>query len=160
MSSGKGQPAGPRWTQTWLSGARAAGADLGRPGERFGFPASGSGAIAGYGRRLVALFVDWGLSMLVASLLARAFEWSPPQRSLTTLVVFGIQTWLLTGLAGTTLGKRLCGLRVVRPDGRPVGLGWSLARAVLLLLVIPALIWDRDYRGLHDRAANTAVVNI
>ncbi|MBT2209612.1 MULTISPECIES: RDD family protein [Actinomadura] len=152
--------AGPRWTQTWLSGARAAGADLGRPGERFGLPASGSGSVAGYGRRLVALFVDWGLSMLVASLLTRAFEWTPSERSLCTLIVFGVQAWLLTGLAGTTLGKRLCGLRVVRPDGGPVGPVWALARALLLLLVVPALVWDRDYRGLHDRAANTVVVHL
>ncbi|WP_131738629.1 RDD family protein [Actinomadura roseirufa] len=160
MSSGKGQSAGPRWTQTWLGGARAAGADLGRPGERFGFPRSGRGAIAGYGRRLVALFVDWGLSMLVASLLARAFDWSSAQRSLWTLVIFGIQAWLLIALAGTTLGKRLCGLRVVRLDGRPVGLAWALARTLLLLVVVPALLWDRDYRGMHDRASNTAVVNL
>ncbi|QXJ25223.1 RDD family protein [Actinomadura graeca] len=158
MTSGKQRDA--RWTQTWLSGARAAGADLGQPGERLGLPGSGSGAVAGYGRRLVALFVDWGLSMLVASLLARTLDWSPSQRSLWTLIIFGIQAWLLTGAAGTTLGKRLCGIRVVRVDGRPVGLGWSLARAALLLLVIPALLWDRDYRGLHDRAANTVVVGL
>lgn len=156
MSSGKG----PRWTQTWLSGARAAGADLGDPGERFGFPESGSGAVASYPRRIGALFVDWGLSTLVASLLASTLDWGPPERSTWTLVVFGIQAWVLTSLIGMTIGKRLCGIRVIRLDGRPVGLGWGLARTFLLLLVIPALLWDRDYRGLHDRAANTAVVNI
>ncbi|QFG25767.1 RDD family protein [Actinomadura sp. WMMB 499] len=156
MSSGKG----PRWTQTWLGGARAAGVDLGQPGERIGFPENGSGAVASYGRRIAALFVDWGLSMLVASLLATSLDWGPPERSTWTLVVFGVQAWLLTSLLGVTIGKRLCGIRVVRLDGRPVGLGWGLARSLLLLLVIPALLWDRDYRGLHDRAANTAVVNI
>jgi hypothetical protein len=31
-------------------------------------------------------------------------------------------------------------------------------RTLLLVLVVPALIWDRDYRGLHDRAANSVVV--
>ncbi|WP_030145092.1 RDD family protein [Spirillospora albida] len=161
MSSGKERAAaGPRWTQTWLSGARAAGADLGAPGARFGLPEHGPGAVASYGRRLVALFVDWGLSMLVASLLARSFDWTPAGRSTATLVVFGIQAWLLTALIGTTMGKRLCGIRVVRPDGRRVGFGWALARSALLVLVVPALIWDRDYRGLHDRAANTVVVNV
>jgi uncharacterized RDD family membrane protein YckC len=30
---------------------------------------------------------------------------------------------------------------------------------VLLLLFIPALIWDRDGRGLHDRAAGTVVLH-
>jgi uncharacterized RDD family membrane protein YckC len=29
---------------------------------------------------------------------------------------------------------------------------------VLLCLLIPALIWDRVGRGLHDRAAGTVVV--
>ncbi|MFA1547424.1 RDD family protein [Actinomadura chokoriensis] len=162
MSSGKGrrEAAGPRWTQTWLSGAGAAGADLGRPGERLGLPESGSGAVASYGRRLVALFLDWALSMLVASLLARGLGWDPSERSMWTLVIFGLQAWVLTALLGVTIGKRLCGIRVARLDGRPVGLGWALARTALLLLVLPALFWDRDYRGMHDRASNTIVVNI
>lgn len=161
MSGGKGRAAGPRWTQTWLSGAGAAGADLGRPGERLGLPDGGSGAVASYGRRLVALFLDWALSMLVASLLARVFDWDPADRSMWTLLIFGLQAWVLTAFLGVTIGKRLCGIRVARLDGRPfVGLGRALARAALLLLVLPALFWDRDYRGLHDRAANTVVVNI
>lgn len=161
MSSGKGrqEAARPRWTQTWLSGAGAAGADLGRPGERLGLPGGGSGAVASYGRRLVALFADWGLSMLVASLLARQFGWEQAERSLWTLVIFGVQAWILTAFLGMTIGKRLCGIRVVRLDGRPAGLGWALARTALLLLVLPALFWDRDYRGMHDRAGNTVVVN-
>jgi hypothetical protein len=33
-------------------------------------------------------------------------------------------------------------------------------RTILLLLVVPALIADRDLRGLHDRAANTIVIRI
>ncbi|MFB4315612.1 RDD family protein [Actinomadura sp. 21ATH] len=161
MSTGKErQPANARWTQTWLGGARSAGADLGTPGTRLGLPEKGSGAVAGYGRRLVALFVDWGASLLIATFLTRTFGWEPAQRSMWTLVVFGVMVWLLTGLLGTTIGKRLAGIRVVRLDGRPVGPVWSLARTFLLLLVVPALVWDRDYRGLHDRAANTAVVNI
>ncbi|MEU6749273.1 RDD family protein [Spirillospora sp. NPDC046719] len=161
MSGGKEQQAArPRWTQTWLGGARAAGADLGRPGERLGLPESGSGAVASYGRRLFALFIDWALSTLVASGLAAALDWSAPQRSLWTLVIFGIQAWLLTATIGTTIGKRLCGIRVVRLDGRPVGFLMGFARSLLLVLVVPALIWDRDYRGMHDRASNTAVVNI
>ncbi|MFI0349858.1 RDD family protein [Actinomadura sp. 9N407] len=162
MSTGKErqpQPQGQRWTQTWLGGARAAGADLGYPGERLGLPEKGSGAAAGYGRRLLALFIDWGVSLLIASFLTRLLEWSPPQRSMWTLVIFGVQIWLLIGLLGTTIGKRLTRIRVARLDGRPVGPVWALARTALVLLVVPALIWDRDYRGMHDRAANTIVVN-
>ncbi|MCP9954784.1 RDD family protein [Actinomadura madurae] len=108
----------------------------------------------------MALFVDWGLSMLVASLLARSLGWEPAERSMATLLVFGVQAWVLTAFLGTTIGKRLCGIRVARLDGRPVGPVRALVRTLLLLLVVPALIWDRDYRGLHDRAGNTVVVTI
>ncbi|MBW8480805.1 RDD family protein [Actinomadura parmotrematis] len=160
MSSGKqGGPGGQRWTQTWLGGARSAGVDLGRPGERLGLPAEGSGSAAGYGRRLGALFIDWVIALLISTLLTRVLDWTPSQRSLTTLAVFALMSWILVGTAGVTIGKGVTGIRVARLGGGPVGPVWALVRAVLLVLVVPAMIWDRDYRGLHDRAADTVVVN-
>jgi uncharacterized RDD family membrane protein YckC len=150
----------PRRTAgTWLSGARAAGADLGYPGERIGLPDEGPGAVAGYGRRFVALFVDWLLAMLLSGALAAAFHWSSVTRSFVTLAVFGVLAWLLTAVFGTTVGKRLAGLRVAGLNGeRRVGALWALERAVLLVLVVPAVLWDRDHRGLHDRVAGTVVL--
>jgi uncharacterized RDD family membrane protein YckC len=71
-----------------------------------------------------------------------------------------VEVFLLTALTGFTVGKRLTGIRVIRLDGRPVGLWWSLVRTVLLLTVIPPLVYDRDLRGLHDKAANTVVVRV
>lgn len=147
-----------RPTGSWLSGARAAGADLGYPGERLGLPEDGPGAVAGYGRRLVALAIDWLIALLIAQALSPALHLTPGARSFATLTIFGVLAWLLTGLFGTTAGKRLAGLRVVRPDGESVGLLWAFERAVLLVLLIPAVLWDRDHRGLHDRAAGTVVV--
>jgi uncharacterized RDD family membrane protein YckC len=143
---------------SWIEGARAAGVELGHPGERMGLPREGTGSVAGYGRRLASLMIDWLLALLVATALAAALHLDAQARSLLTLVVFGVVAWLLTGLTGTTVGKALCGLRVVRTDGGPVGLVWAFVRTLLLVLVVPALIWDRDYRGLHDRAADTVVV--
>jgi hypothetical protein len=35
-----------------------------------------------------------------------------------------------------------------------------LVRAALLCLAVPALIWDRDHRGVHDRVSNTMVVRM
>lgn len=141
-----------------MGGVRAAGADLGYPGERLGLPAEGTGAVASYGRRLVALVADWLIAMLIATILVAALHWGVQARSLVTLIVFGLMSWLITGIVGTTPGKLLSGLRVTRLDGRGVGLLWGLVRAVLLVIVVPALFWDRDHRGLHDRAANTVVV--
>ena len=43
-------------------------------------------------------------------------------------------------------------------DGAPIGLPRAALRTLLLCLLIPALIWDRAGRGLHDKAAGTVVV--
>jgi uncharacterized RDD family membrane protein YckC len=33
-------------------------------------------------------------------------------------------------------------------------------RTVLLLLLVPAVIWDRDGRGLHDKVSGTLLVRV
>jgi uncharacterized RDD family membrane protein YckC len=144
-----------RWAGSWLSGTlgRPETGDADRfPGQRFGLPEEGSGSVAGIGRRLLALLIDWLLCTLIALAVFHSRWW--------TLPVFAVETYLLTALTGFTVGKRLLGMRVIRIDGRPAGLGWALVRTILLLIVIPALITDRDLRGLHDRAANTIVIRI
>jgi uncharacterized RDD family membrane protein YckC len=77
-----------------------------------------------------------------------------------TIAVFAAEVWLLTALTGFTVGKRLVGIRVVRIDGKPVGLLWALVRTLLFLCVIPPLVYDGDLRGLHDKAANTIVIRV
>jgi hypothetical protein len=128
------------------------------PGERLGLPRTGSGSVAGYGRRLGALFIDWLVALLTVSFIAAAAGWRLTPGNLWPVAAFGVETWLLTALLGLTFGKRMLGLRVVRVDGQPVGPLWALVRTALLLAVVPALLWDRDYRGLHDKAAQTVVV--
>lgn len=108
------------------------------------------------GRRVGALFVDWTLCAFVAAALLRSPYW---ELQYWTLVIFAAQEFVLTALIGVTVGKRLFGIRVARLDGRMIGL-WALVRTILILCVIPPLMTDRDLRGLHDRAANTAVVRI
>lgn len=72
---------------------------------------------------------------------------------------------LCEGLGGTTVGKLLLGLRVVRIDGRPCGVGAALLRAVLrfvdgMLFGLPAVLSMREplNQRLGDRAAGTLVV--
>ena len=133
------------------------------PGEDLGLPEFGAGSVAGWSRRLGALLIDW----LVCSLIAIAFLYHPtlghPADVLVrprpwTLAVFGVQDFLLTATTGFTIGKRLTGLRVIRLDGKPVGFAMALVRTVLLMLVVPAMMMDRDLRGLQDKAARTVVV--
>jgi uncharacterized RDD family membrane protein YckC len=134
------------------------------PGEHFGLPESGAGSIAGWSRRAGALLIDW----FICSLIAIAFLYHPTaghaanvfvEPRAWTPVVFLAEDWLLTATAGFTIGKRLTGLRVIRLDGhQPVGFGRALIRTVLLMLVVPAMMMDRDLRGLQDKAAGTVVI--
>jgi uncharacterized RDD family membrane protein YckC len=103
-------------------------------------------------RRVVALFIDWLLSMLIAYWLTKSQFW--------TIAVFAVEVYILTVLGGSTVGKRLVGIRTVRVGGGPIGFGWALVRTALLLTVVPPLLTDRDLRGLHDRASDTIVVRI
>ena len=135
-----------------MDGAKAPSDRPAYPGEKFGLPEDGPRSVAGMGRRLGALLIDWAVCTLIAVALFHDQYW--------TLVVFAVQDYLLTSLTGLTLGKRLTGIRVARLDGRPVGLLWGLVRTLLLLTVIPPLVTDRDLRGLHDRAANTIVIRL
>ena len=124
------------------------------PGEALGFPAQGPGSVSGLGRRLGALVIDWLLCTVVAYGLFRA--------QYLTIVVFAVEVYLGTALGGLTIGKRLLNIRVIRvlKRGEPVGFGWAAVRTLLLLCVVPALLLDRDLRGLHDRASDTVVVRI
>jgi uncharacterized RDD family membrane protein YckC len=67
----------------------------------------------------------------------------------------------LVGLAisGSTLGMAALGLRVGSDQGGRASLYAVGMRTVLLFLVIPAVIWDADGRGLHDRVAHTIIVS-
>jgi hypothetical protein len=48
------------------------------------------------------------------------------------------------------------GIRAV--DGKKLGTIPTVLRTLLLGLAIPALIWDRDGRGLHDKITKSIAV--
>jgi len=148
---------------SWVSGPRAAleasGIDLGYRGERLGLPEYGIGSVANFGRRGVALFIDWITSALVASLIFPEWPYGSQQSAFATLGVFFVVKAIFTTLGGASFGQRIMGLRVL-PLGRTyTNPPRSMLRTFLICLVIPAVIWDRDGRGLHDKAVGTVVVN-
>ncbi|OKI05457.1 hypothetical protein A6A06_10745 [Streptomyces sp. CB02923] len=147
---------------SWISGPRAAaedmGVEFGYRGQQLGLPAEGPGSIARPGRRFAALFVDWALCTLVAyGLLSHGRADSTSNWALAVFVVLSVLT---VGTVGFTPGKRLLGLRVVAEGGGRLPLLRVVLRTVLLAVVIPAVIWDRDGRGLHDRLARAVQVRI
>lgn len=124
------------------------------PGQRLGRPEQGPGSVGRVGRRLVALVVDWFLCWALA-------EWLVPQwneQSLMSLAFLLVLNVLLVGATGHTPGHLLLGLQVQTLGGRPAGFARAAVRSLLLCLVIPAVVFDPDQRGLHDRAADTILV--
>jgi uncharacterized RDD family membrane protein YckC len=131
-------------------------------GQRLGLPESGAGSLSTTGVRLGAFLVDAIASSLVAALFVQgshrhgATAHLPGSWSLIPLAVDYLVGMLV---GGRTLGMYLVGLRVIRVDRvSAVDPGRAALRTVLLFALIPAVIWDRDGRGLHDRLTDTAVV--
>ncbi len=119
---------------------------------------------ASWGRRILALFLDWIGSTLVVLAFVGLDEYGEPgsPAQLYTVGVFVIEAALFTWLLGGSFGKLLTGLRVVPARGRgrlanPLPL---LGRQIAIALVIPPLVFRSDGRGLHDLLAGTATVTM
>ncbi|HOB56235.1 MAG: RDD family protein [Microbacteriaceae bacterium] len=121
------------------------------PGRRLGLPASGPRSVGRLGRRIAALVIDWGTAVLVSVAFFQYQAWA-------TLAIFaGVQVLFLLTINASP-GHLLLGMRVVPIAGGYLGLWRPFARTLLLCLVIPALIWDLDQRGMHDRLVGTVLV--
>jgi uncharacterized RDD family membrane protein YckC len=133
------------------------------PGERLGLPQSGPGSVAGWGRRFGALAIDWVASGLTAGLVF-GYQWFGATAGeqgwvgLSPMLVFLLEATLLTPLLGGSFGQLLLRVGVVRLDGRPVNFLHVFVRTLLVCLVVPPLVFNRDQRGLHDLAVNTVTL--
>jgi len=140
------------------------------PGERLGLPRSGRGSVARVGRRICALLVDWWIALLVVSLLRgslgaapatvsdAAFISSAQGQSLQVLTLFVVLQIVGIPIMGGSIGHRLLGCYVAPLTGGWVGLWRPIVRSLLLALVIPAVVWDSDQRGFHDKIAGTVLL--
>ena len=121
------------------------------PGRRIGLPPSGARSIGRLGRRLGAIAIDWGTAVLIS---VAFFEYDP----LATLAVFVVVQIVFLMTANGSPGHLILGMRVVPVAGGYLGWWRPIVRTVLLALVIPAVIWDKDQRGLHDLLIDTVLV--
>ena len=78
----------------------------------------------------------------------------PVSRSILT-DVFDVPA--LRELLGDLRARRV---RVVPVSGRSPMLLRAVVRTALMLLVLPAVVWNRDTQPLHDVVAGTAVVTL
>lgn len=131
-------------------------------GQHLGLPETGPGSLATTGVRLGAFLVDAFASALIAGLFVQGRAGKGAAGHLPgswSLIPFALDYVVGILVAGRTLGMYLVGLRVIRvTQAVAVGPLRALGRTALLALLLPALIWDRDGRGIHDRLTDTAVV--
>lgn len=109
----------------------------------------------GLWRRVFALMIDWLMSLAVASAF---FHSSSSFNNFAPLGVFFIEVWVLTSLQGASAGQRILRMKVVRfaDGGRPT-VTQALIRTVLLCLVVTAVTFDENGRGLHERLSGTVL---
>jgi uncharacterized RDD family membrane protein YckC len=159
------------------------------PARVAGGPASGARPAAalppaGPDRRLYAFVIDRAVAWTLDAVLVAVAWWQVGSRgqavlgvalaAIAVLLVTGAFAVLL-GLRGTSPGRALMGLRVVRPDGdAPIGVGRALLRSlVLALATLPtfgfgaaSLAWTAVMdpggrrRGWHDKVADSVVVDV
>lgn len=146
-----------RWIDIWLPGSGSAAPAGAHPGEKFGLPAEGISAAAGFGRRLAALTVDWLLGYAVAALFLGSAVSSAP---FTVLGIWFLLTVVPVAVFGASAGMTAFGIRVASIGSEPVvGVPRAVLRTALIALVVPPLVRDADGRGWHDRASRTIVVH-
>ena len=145
---------------SWLEGpgAQRPDADTDYPGRRLGLPQRGTGSVGRFGRRLVAVFVDWTMCQLVAYAVFGVTLGQGSGGSWAPLGIFAVENLVLLSTLGSTFGQRLLGMQLASVTGGRASVVQILVRTVLLCLAVPALIWDRDQRGLHDQAARTVLI--
>ena len=132
-------------------------------------PAGGpSGPRASFGRRAVALIIDWLLLGIVY-----AIVWAVTNQALGSVVelIGGLFyfAYFEGGPTGQTIGKRAMGIRVYdfSSSGGPIGFGRGVIRYLGRLLSGFAcglgylwMLWDKEKQCWQDKIATTVVVPV
>jgi len=116
-------------------------------------------ARVGFWRRFVATLLDYALLAMLLRLLDHL-----PMLFLFLWVAYHVVMW---AWRGTTIGGIVVGIKIIRPDGRPINFAVALVRA--LAGIFSAMVfflgffwagWDREKQAWHDNIAGTIVVRV
>jgi hypothetical protein len=78
-----------------------------------------------------------------------------------TLAIFFVETFLLTAFGGATAGHRAIRVKVINfQSGASPTLLQALTRTVLLCLVVTAITYDENGRGIHERLSGTKLFDL
>ena len=155
---------------------------------REGVAPAGAQIYAGFWVRLGAYLIDTIILAMVGSVLQLAFTGTlinmpdftprsqPAEVLAPMLAAVGVLTLLNMAIAacyeglfiarvGATPGKMIAGLKVIRADGGPVGMGRAFGRyfakilsSLTLLIGFLMAAFDAERRALHDMICDTRVV--
>lgn len=125
-------------------------------------PQTGTGSIARPGRRIGALLIDYIAATIIATGFLGYDQFALPAEAGLTMFapmgVFALLQILFIPTAGGSPGHRILGMRVVRLGSGWVGVWRPIVRTLLIVIVIPAVIWDADQRGVHDKVTGLVLI--
>ena len=141
---------------------------------REGAAVGGALDYAGFGRRFGAKMIDtllvyainFGVGFVAALTGGEEATITLFALAVNMVIAFGYPIFFL-GKWGQTLGKMAVGVKVVAPDGEPIGYGRAAGRVLAEIVTgftigigYLMVLWDDERRSLHDRIASTRVVNV
>lgn len=109
------------------------------------------------GRRMLGLAVDWAFCYFITwGFLA---EPGTNEFTLTNYSLYLGQYLLFSILGGATPGHKIVGLKIVRFfDGQAPTPKQALIRTALLAIVVTAVTFDQNGRGINERLSGTVLV--
>ena len=116
------------------------------------------------GRRLAAISIDWLASYAIAFAFfagGGSFAERIAGTRLTTLIIMLAEYAILVSLTGASFGHRLMRLKVVNyRTGGLLSPLQVLIRTALMGLVITAITYDEEGRGIHERLSQSKLVKV
>ena len=114
------------------------------------------------GRRMLGITIDWLAAYAVTlGFFAGSGTFLERSRGIggTVLLVLALEYLILVSLGGSSFGHRIVGLKVVRfSDGGVATPLQALIRTLLMVIIITAITFDENGRGVNERLSNTVLV--
>ena len=114
------------------------------------------------GRRFAAISLDWLSSYLIATVFFSGpgtFLERTTHAGTPALLIFFLQYFLLITLQGASAGHRIFRMRIVNyEDGQRPTIRQAFIRSALMIIVITAITYDENGRGIHERLSRTKIL--
>jgi len=126
---------------------------------------------AGFWRRFAAYLLDGLILNVISWILVFILSFLPYLLGSVIGIAFFVGSiiyfpafWVWQG---ATPGKMMMGVKIVKTDGSPIGIGRAILRyfgyivsAIILYIGYIMIAWDSRKQGLHDKIAGTYVVRV